>query len=146
LLVAIAAQHGADLYGTDTKQAFLYGDMAEDEDVYVQPPELKFDQIPEGHVFRLKKAIYGTKQAARRWHTRISTWMEENGYPAVNSEKTIFMKRTGDDFFIHGLFVDDIRPRRLCLTSSSLSIPKSSSQRVRDHWRTADDQISGFIC
>jgi hypothetical protein len=36
--------------------------------------------------------------------------MEDNGYPAVNSEKTIFMKRTGDnDFIIHGLFVDDIK-------------------------------------
>ena len=35
--------------------------------------------------------------------------MEKNGYPAVNSEKTIFMKRDGDDrFIIHGLFVDDM--------------------------------------
>jgi hypothetical protein len=109
LLVAIAAQHGADFYGTDTKQAFLYVDMDEDEDVFVKPQEWWFDPIPEGHVFRLKKAIYGTKQAARRWHTRISTWMEENGYPAVNSEKTIFMKQTGDDFIIYGLFVDDIK-------------------------------------
>jgi hypothetical protein len=33
--------------------------------------------------------------------------MEANGYPAVNSEKTIFMKRVYDDFIIHGLFVDD---------------------------------------
>ena len=107
--LAVAAQHGAEIYGTDTKQAFLYGDMADDEDVYVQPPDWWFDPIPEGHVFRLKKAISGTKQAACRWHTRISTWMEENGYPAVNSEKKIFMKRTGDDFIIHGLFVDDIK-------------------------------------
>ena len=34
--------------------------------------------------------------------------MEKNGYPAVNSEKTIFMKRNGDDFIIHSLFVDDM--------------------------------------
>ena len=34
--------------------------------------------------------------------------MEQNGYPAVNSEKTIFMKRQGSDFIIHGLFVDDM--------------------------------------
>ena len=34
--------------------------------------------------------------------------MEKNGYPAVNSEKTIFMKRDGSDFIIHGLFVDDM--------------------------------------
>ncbi len=45
---------------------------------------------------------------ARRWHLRISEWMETNGYPAVNSEKTIFMKQDGDDFIIHGLFVDDM--------------------------------------
>ena len=34
--------------------------------------------------------------------------MEQNGYPAVNSEKTIFMKRQGSDFIMHGLFVDDM--------------------------------------
>jgi hypothetical protein len=32
----------------------------------------------------------------------------ELGYPAVNSEKTIFMKRKGEHFIIHGLFVDDM--------------------------------------
>jgi len=37
--------------------------------------------------------------------------MEANGYPAVNSEKTIFMKRVKDDFIIHGLFVDDINSK-----------------------------------
>jgi hypothetical protein len=34
--------------------------------------------------------------------------MEHNGYPAVNSEKTISMKHQGSDFIIHGLFVDDM--------------------------------------
>ena len=49
--------------------------------------------VPEGHVLPLLKAVYGTVQAARRWHTKISTWMEDNNYRAVNSEKTIFMIR-----------------------------------------------------
>ncbi len=52
--------------------------------------------------------MYGTKQAARRGHIRILDWMEQNGYPAVNSEKTIFMKRQGSDFIMHSLFVDDM--------------------------------------
>jgi hypothetical protein len=34
--------------------------------------------------------------------------MEQNGNPVVNSEKTIFMKRQGSDFIMHGLFVDDM--------------------------------------
>ena len=43
------------------------------------------------------KVVYGTVQAARQWHT----WMEDNDYEPVNSDKTIFMKRVGDDFIIH---------------------------------------------
>jgi hypothetical protein len=34
--------------------------------------------------------------------------MINNGYLAVDSEKTIFKKTTGSDYIIHGLFVDDM--------------------------------------
>ena len=34
--------------------------------------------------------------------------MENNGYAAVNSKKTIFMKSKGLDYIIHGLSVDDM--------------------------------------
>jgi hypothetical protein len=34
--------------------------------------------------------------------------MEQNCYPVVNSEKTIFMKPQGSDFIMNGLFVDDM--------------------------------------
>ncbi len=62
----------------------------------------------QSHVFLLLKSIYGTRQAALKWHKRISTWMEQSEYSAVNSEKTIFMKRKGDEYIIHGPFVDDM--------------------------------------
>ncbi len=34
--------------------------------------------------------------------------MEDHGYAAVNSEKTIFMKHENGDWIMHGLFVDDM--------------------------------------
>jgi len=34
--------------------------------------------------------------------------MENNGYEAVNSEKTIFMKHKGAEYVIHRLFIDDM--------------------------------------
>ena len=87
---------------------FLYGEMEEDEKVYIRDwwPE----PIPEGHVLLLLKSMYGTKQAAGRWHIRISDWMEQNGYPEVNREETVFMRRQGSDsdFIMHCLFVDDM--------------------------------------
>jgi uncharacterized glyoxalase superfamily protein PhnB len=106
LMAATAAQHGAKMYKTDTTQAFLYGDV--EEDLFVRAPDWWPELVPEGHCLQLKKNIYGTRQAARAWHLRISGWMESHGYPAINSEKTMFMKWDGDDFILHGLFVDDM--------------------------------------
>ena len=39
LMTAIAAEHGCNIYKTDTKQALLYGDLEEDE-----PKNLGFPQ------------------------------------------------------------------------------------------------------
>ena len=79
-----------------------------DDVVYLRPPDWWPEPIPEGHVLLLVKSIYGTKQAARKWHIHISDWMIRNGYLAVNSDNTIFKKTKGSDYIIHGLFVDDM--------------------------------------
>ena len=76
--------------------------------IYIKPPDWWPEPVPEGHCLQLLKSIYGTRQAARRWHLFISDWVEKNGDPAVNSEKTIFTRREGKDFILHGLFVDDM--------------------------------------
>jgi hypothetical protein len=94
LLLALAAANGDKVIKTYTKQAYLYCDMGDDV-VYERPPDWCPEPVPEGYVLLLLKSIYGTRQAARKWHEHISSWMERNGYAAVNSEKTIFMKRSG---------------------------------------------------
>ncbi len=71
-------------------------------------PDCWPEPIPEEHVFLLLKSIYGTQQATSKWQTQISTWMENNGCEAINSEKTIFIKHKGAEYIIHGLFVDDM--------------------------------------
>jgi hypothetical protein len=112
----------------------LYCDMGDDV-VYIRPPDCWPEPVPEGHVFLLLKSIYGTRPAARKWHTHISTWMEQSGYSAVNSEKTISMKRKGDEYVIHGLFFDYMMHIYSCdamkdeflalrRTSTSLEVPK----------------------
>ncbi len=47
-------------------------------------------------------------QAASRWHSFISDWVKKNGYPTVNSEKTIFMLCEGKNFILHCMVVDDM--------------------------------------
>jgi hypothetical protein len=107
LLLAIAAAEDGLIYKTDKSQAFLYRSMGRDV-VYIKPPEWWPKPVPEGHCLQLLKSIYGTRQAAHRWHMFISDWMEKKRNPAVNSEKTIFRHSVGNDFILHGLFVDDM--------------------------------------
>ena len=94
LCVAIAAQHGLSWFKSDTKQAFLNGDMGEKK-IYVRAPDWWPGHVPHGCALQLMKSMYGTRQAAPQWHVLISTWMEEHGHLAVNSEKSIFMEHTG---------------------------------------------------
>ena len=105
LLVAIAAQRGATMYKYDTSQAFLYGDV--EEELYARAPDWWPELVPEGYCMQLRKNIYGTRQAARAWHIRLSNWMEEHEYLPINNEKTIFMKWEDEDFILIGVFVDD---------------------------------------
>jgi hypothetical protein len=130
LLAAIAAEHDCKMYKTDTRQAFLYGSM-EDDVVYVRPPEWWCEPIPEGHVLQLLKAIYGTKQAARRWHKCVSGWMEENDYLPANSEKTNFIKR-------RGLVVETISLFMACLSMTSRAF-----RPAKVSWMSSSRHISG---
>ena len=80
--------------------------------MYITSQDWWLEPIPEGHVLQLQallKAVDGTVQTARRWHTTISTWMEDSEYSAVNRKKIIFMNRDGKDFIMHGIFVDDMK-------------------------------------
>ena len=74
-LLAVATANGAKVVKTDAKQGYLYGDVGDDV-VYFRPPDWWPEPVQVGHVFLLLKSIYGTRQATRKWHIQISTWME----------------------------------------------------------------------
>jgi hypothetical protein len=56
----ISTAHGHKICKTDTKQAYLYGDMGDDV-VYLQPPNWWQEPIPGGCLPLLVKSIYVTK-------------------------------------------------------------------------------------
>ena len=85
----------------------------------------------------LMKSMYGTRQAARQWHVRISTWMESHGYLAVNSEKTMFMKRKGKEWIVHGLFVDDMAHASTC--------PKLKKRFIHEYKKDFDITEEGIM-
>jgi hypothetical protein len=63
LLLALAAQKGWQVHHMDVKSTFLNGDLK--EEVYVRQPAGFIVAGQEGKVLRLRKALYGLRQAPR---------------------------------------------------------------------------------
>lgn len=52
--------------------------------------------------------MYGLKQASRRWFEKLTTLLLQHGYQQVQSDSTLFTKKSGSDFTAFLIYVDDI--------------------------------------
>jgi len=77
LLLSYGVNHGIILYQMDVTSAFLNGVI---EEVFVkQPPGFEDLKHPD-HVYKLKKSLYGSKQAPRAWYDRLSNFLIKNDF------------------------------------------------------------------
>ena len=108
LLLSLAARHNTELYGIDVSNAFARADV--DEDLFVDQPHGYEQKGPNGEhlVCKLKKGLYGTKQAARLWHHTFRRHLLADGWIPYESDPCLFSRRTeryGLEFL--GTYVDD---------------------------------------
>ena len=96
----------------DVKTAFLNGDL--DVYVYMKPPLGM--KIPKGKVLRLRKSLYGLKQASRTWWDKITRTLIEWGWRVSDFDPCVFINDTQglilclwvDDILIFGKDIDNI--------------------------------------
>ena len=71
LLLALAAGKKLKLEHFDVTNAFTQSDI--DSEIYVEPPKgfEKYDENGKSYVLKLKRALYGTKQASRMWQLKL---------------------------------------------------------------------------
>ncbi|RVW14202.1 Retrovirus-related Pol polyprotein from transposon TNT 1-94 [Vitis vinifera] len=91
----------------NVKTVFLHGDL--DEEIYMEQPEGFTIKGKEHLVCRLKKNLYGLKQALRQWYKKFDSFMVEHGYDKTTSNHCMFVKKFSDgEFIILLLYVDDM--------------------------------------
>ncbi|GKE90784.1 retrovirus-related pol polyprotein from transposon TNT 1-94, partial [Tanacetum coccineum] len=73
IFVANAANKNMTIFQMDVKTAFLNSELKEEVDVSQQ--EGFVDQDNPSHVYKLKKAPYGLKQALRAWYDMLSSFL-----------------------------------------------------------------------
>ncbi|GJZ27730.1 retrovirus-related pol polyprotein from transposon TNT 1-94 [Tanacetum coccineum] len=60
------------------------------------------------HIYRLKNALYGHKQAPRAWYDKLSSFLIEHGFIKGIIDPTLFTCRHGGDILLVQVYVDDI--------------------------------------
>lgn len=87
------------------KSIFL-NDFLEEEEVYIELT----GYIENGYknkVLRLKKSLYGLKQALRAWNPKIDAYSKTNGFKQCPYEYSLYFKEEDGSMLYICLHVDD---------------------------------------
>lgn len=68
----------------------------------------KGDSLPPRAVCRLKKSIYGLKQASSQWFKKFSESLLQLGFVKAHGDHTLFVRSCDDDYIDVFVYVDDI--------------------------------------
>jgi len=131
ILLAIAAFHDYEVWQMDVKTAFLNGYL--EEDVYMMQPEGFVDPKNPNKVCKLKRSIYGLKQASRSWNHRFNHVIKENGFTRSVEEPCLYMKFSGSNVVFLILYVDDI-----LLIGNDVQMLSSVKEWLGNHFQMKD--------
>nr|GEU89538.1 hypothetical protein [Tanacetum cinerariifolium] len=106
IFIANAASKNMTIYQMDVKTSFLNGELK--EEVYVSQPEGFVDPDHPTHVYHLKKALFGLKQAPRAWYDTLSRFLQDNKFSKGAVDPILFTRKTGKHILLVQIYVDDI--------------------------------------
>jgi hypothetical protein len=101
-LISIAAQQRLYIHQIDVSTAFLNGEL--EEEVYVELPSTI---APRGTYWKLEKSMYGLRQAARAWHTKMCKALISKGFRQSHTDPCVFYRGYGRDLVYLLVHVDD---------------------------------------
>ena len=106
IIMALVAHFDLELHQMDVKTAFLNGDI--DETIYMVQPENFVLGDSKKMVCKLKKSIYGLKQASRQWYHKFHQVILSFGFELNVIDDCIYHKFSGSKYIFLVLYVDDI--------------------------------------
>lgn len=106
LVLSLVVLYSWTLHQLDVNNAFLQSHL--NEDVYMcQPPGYAHPDFSH-YVCKLKKAIYGMKQALRAWYPDLKQFLIKMGFQKSNSDPSFFIRHHNRTLVCILVYVDGI--------------------------------------
>jgi len=122
----------------DVKTTFLNGDL--DENIYMAQPKGFVVEGKERMGCRLKKSIYGLKQASRQWYLKFDGPISKFEFKENVEDNCIYVKFTNGKFIFLILYVDDI-----LLSSSDVNLLQETKKFLSSNFDMRDLGEASFI-
>ena len=106
ILLSIAAHCNYEIWQMDIKTSFLNRHL--EECIYMMQPDGFIKKGQEHMLCKLKRSIYGLKQASKPWNTRFDQAIKSYGFDQCPDESCVYKKCDGSVVVFLVLYVDDI--------------------------------------
>jgi len=112
-LLAASTEAEMHIHQMDVVTAYVQGDLT--ERIYMEQPELFAKKGEESKVCKLKKPLYGLKQAGRAWYNKLDNFLSTIGMYKTDTNPCVYINSTEENRVIIVIYVDD-----LLVTSSDI--------------------------
>lgn len=103
MFLAFVSFKGFKVFQMDVKSA---GDLT--KEVYVEQPDGFILTENQDYVCKLKKAVYGLKQAPSTWYDRLNSYLLQQGFRRGTADSNLYIKEEGKHMLIVVVYVDDL--------------------------------------
>jgi len=138
IIMALVAHFDLELHQMDVKTAFLNGDL--EERVYMAQPKGFVVTGKERMGCRLKKSIYGLKQASRQWYLKFDKTIRKFGFTENVEDNCVYAKFKNGKYIFLVLYVDDI-----LLASSDVTLLQEIKRFLSSNFDMKDLGEASFV-
>ena len=109
----------------DFHSAYLNGVLGDGETIYMEQPPYHEIVDHSRYVIKLRKSLYGLKQAGRKWYDTLCGSLAVIGFQRSMADLAVFYICVGSDVVILFIHIDDTT-----MTGSSSSLIEELEQQI----------------
>ncbi|CAI5483786.1 unnamed protein product [Closterium sp. Yama58-4] len=138
VLLHVAAQRDYELHSLDFSTAFLQGSLH--EEVWLRCPSAFTGTFPPGTQWRLRRPVYGLRQAPREWHDTLRSTLSDLGFQPSSADPSLFVRRGSTPFFVL-VYVDDL----VFATADRVALADVKSELQKRHTCTDLGELRHYL-